>query len=334
MSTRALKVLVVDDEEPITAAVSAVLRRRGHEVTTAASAEEALEREAPDVLVTDLALAGASGLELLSRLHERGAHPHTVFVTGRPTVEDCRRALLMGAAEFLTKPFRLEDLVRAVEAQPTQRAQSTQSSQSPHQAGRFTFDRVYPSSPRAIEVAARDVVAFALRCGICPSTRARLGSACAEIVDNARRHGYAHGRGQIHVQGDVCERDFVLCVIDQGVGFDGSIVGTECLQSTLHNGLARALALAEDMQIETAPGEGTKVTLRFSAFRVEFEEEGAVDLTELDFFTPDVARRVLHAVKKQETSSLFRFSPSLAVAVGRLLSGPDPRSSVEKALWS
>jgi CheY-like chemotaxis protein len=320
-----LRILVVDDEAPIAAAIVAVLKRRGHHVNRALSAEAALKLEAPDVLISELSLPRISGLDLLAQLHERGDRPHTVFVTARPTVDDCRRALLMGASEYLVKPFRLEELVRAAEA-------------GPGPAGREhapdKFDRLYASSPRCVDQVTREVTAHALASGVGPSCRARIGSACSEIVDNSRRHGYAHGCGRIRVVLAVDERELILRIHDEGLGFDpmileAGIVENGCLANPLKNGLARAIALSEDMIIVTAPGKGTEVTLRFSVNRAELGDEGTIDLTELDWFTPDVARRVLHALKKYDTSDLFELSPALAVVVGRLLTGPDRTRALE-----
>lgn len=307
--SRSLRVLVVDLEEPILAAVSALLRRRGHDVLTATSAEQALSLGAPDVLVSDLFLGSSSGLELLEELHTRGARPHTVFVTGRPSLEDCRRALHLGASAFLTKPFRLEELVRAVE---------TRSQSTPPAPG---FEKSYLSTPACVELAARDVAAYALRCGMTPAARGRLASCVAELVDNSRRHAYVHARGRIRVEALVDERSLVCRVADDGLGFDPVVAEQARTARPRSGGLARCSALAEDLHVDTAPGNGTCVTARFSSSRVDFEEEGAVDLTEHDFFTPDLSRRVLHALEKHDTAGLFRLSPALAVVVGRLLAG-------------
>lgn len=313
MNTRPLHVLVVDGEDLVSGAVASVLARRGHNVATARNAEDALRHATLDVLVTDLALGQRSGLELLEAFHARGQRPHTVFVTGHPALEDCRRALQLGAAEFLTKPFRLEELVRAVENRTTTAA---------HPAG---LDRTYTSLPSAAEQAARDVAAHALRAGLPPSTRARIASVAAELVDNARRHGYVHSRGKIRVEAWIEERELVLRVSDQGLGFDAATVVARKLGDAQQSGLARALALSEDLHLDSETGSGTRATARFTASRVDFEEDDAIDLSELDFFTPDLARRVLHALKKDETASLYRFSPALAVVVGRLLSGDEIR---------
>lgn len=321
MKVGALNILIVDGEAPVTAAIAAVLQRRGHVVATANNAEEALAQASPDVLVCDFALADASGLELYAEIKRRGARPRTVFLTGEPSVDDCKRALWMGASEYLTKPFRLEELVRAIEARPAPRAEAA-------------FERSYTSSPACVEQASRDLAAFALRCRICPSGRARIATACSEILDNARRHGYHHAPGQIVVRAAIEAQELAVAIVDEGKGFDAANLGPECWKSTLHNGLARALALCESLHVESQPGSGTRVALRFASARTDFDEDGCVDLSELDFLLPNMSRRVLHALCKHDTADLYRLSPSLAVVVGRLLAGPDPKQVVQHALWS
>lgn len=307
--SRALRVLVVDPEDAVLPAVAAVLRRRGHEVETAASVEQALSACAPDVLVSALSLGAKSGFDLLSAMQASGARPQTVLVTTNPSIDDCRKALQLGVAEFLVKPFRLEELVRAVELAPRR---------TPRADG---LERTYLSTPACVELAARDVAAFALRCGLTPTSRARIASVAAELVDNARRHAYVHARGTIHVAAAIEERELVLRIRDDGLGATAETVTRARHAAPSQQGLSRAAALADELHVESDPGRGTTATARFASYRVDFDEEGVVDLSEHDFLTPDLARRVLHALKKEETSGLFRLSPALAVSVGRLLAG-------------
>ncbi len=327
MSDRALSILVVDGERTIAVSIASLLTRRGHAVAIAASNEEALEHGAPDVLVADVTQSGLSGIELLAAFRARGAAPRTIFLSGRPTVELCRRALLLGGSEFLTKPFRLDELVRAVEGAAPAAALPTPSPSE--RDGQWRFERTYTSTPLCVERAARDLTVFALRCGIGPAARARVASATSELVDNARRHGYANATGPIHVRAESDGREIRVDVRDEGRGFEPAI-----LADATDDGLARAMSLCEDFEIHSSPGEGTSATLHFTVFRVDFDEDQSIDLTELDFLTPDLSRRVMHALRKPDTKDLFQLSPALAVVVGRLLAGPDRRRSVETALWS
>lgn len=210
-----------------------------------------------------------------------------------------------------------------------------------HQAGEIASapggtisERTYVSSASTVVAAARAVVAFALESGIGPACRARIGGAVAEIVDNAARRAYPCGGGRVHVRAEIEGREFVVTVQDHGVGFDMELVDDELLSHPLHSGLARAMALCEGLHVESKVNVGTRVVMRFVPASIAFDEGGAVDLSDHDFLTPDVARRVLHALRRHETAHIHQFSPALAVVVGRLLSGPEPRSLVERALWS
>lgn len=336
MNAPHLSILVVDDEKPIAVSIAALLTRRGHAVSTATSAEEALELPTPDVLVADVILGGLSGLDLLSALKARGRAPRTIFMSGRPTVDLCRNALLMGASEFLTKPFRLDELVRAIEGGPpaVKAAEQRVSATSTEREPPWLLERTYSAAPLSVERAARDMSAFALRCGIGPAARARVASATSELIDNARRHAYAGSPGTIFLRSESDGRELSVRVRDEGCGFETASLAGGALDKPLFNGLARAMALSENLEIQTAPGQGTCVTLHFTVFRVDFDEDAAIDLSELDFLTPDLSRRVLHALRKPDTHDLFQLSPALAVVIGRMLAGPDPRRSLEAALWS
>jgi len=324
MSTR-LRILIVEGQHTAGQAMAGLLRRRGHEVRLVASAEDALACAQLDVLVSDLDLPGASGLELLQELRRRGSPPRTVFVGARPSFEVTRRALELGASELLAKPFRLAELVRAVETD----ARPTPSAPAP-----MAFERSYASVPASVELAARELTAYAMACGVGPAARARIGSAASEVIDNARRHGYHRAAGRIRVEGRLDGRDFHVRVSDEGIGFDAAALDAADLHDTLRHGLARARALAEELEIESRPEGGTRVLLVFRASRVAFEDENGIDLSELDFLGPELSRRILLTLREDKPQDSFQLSPALAVVVGRLLAGPDPRSSIEQALWS
>ena len=324
MSAPGYRVLLVVSESSAARAMEAALERRGHLVHRVGTAESAMRAEPHDVLVCDLA---ADGFELVARLAAVGLHPHTVFLADDPSLEERRDAQRVRAA-ILYKPFRLDDLVRAVESRRAPPAVHDDRS------AEGAIELVYPSRSGAVEAAARDVAAYALRCGVRPATRARIATSASELVDNARRHGYSNGRGEIFVHAHATEREFVLSVRDDGLGFDTSCLSARLLNDTRQSGLARALALCEDMQITSAPGAGTAVRMSFAAHAVEFDDATGVDLCDLDFLTPDLARRVLHALKRSDTASLFRLSPALSVVVGRLISGAEPNRCLDAALWS
>ena len=113
------RILVVDDEESITQLLSTALRYEGFEVQTAASGRDALnEVEAfrPDLVLLDVMLPDMDGFEVQRRLPAGAARLPVVFLTARRDTEDRVRGLTVGADDYVTKPFSLEELIARVRA--------------------------------------------------------------------------------------------------------------------------------------------------------------------------------------------------------------------------
>ncbi len=111
-------VFVVDDDLSVREAVGSLLRSAGLKVATFASAQDFLasERpEAPSCLVLDVGLSGLNGLELQHKLADTDLDLPIIFISGHGDIPMSVRAMKAGAVEFLTKPFRDRDLLRAVE---------------------------------------------------------------------------------------------------------------------------------------------------------------------------------------------------------------------------
>ena len=111
-------VFVVDDDESVRAALGSLIRSAGLRVETFASAQHFLtswsRADVPGCLVLDVQLPGLSGLELQKRLREINMEVPIVFITGHGDVPTSVRAMKAGAVEFLTKPFRDQDLLDAI----------------------------------------------------------------------------------------------------------------------------------------------------------------------------------------------------------------------------
>lgn len=110
-------VFVVDDDVSMRDAISRLLNAVGLTVQTFGSAREFLNRRLPDVpgcVVLDVRLPGLSGLDLQREMVERGIHIPVIFITGHGDIPMSVQAMKAGAVEFLTKPFRDQDLLDAV----------------------------------------------------------------------------------------------------------------------------------------------------------------------------------------------------------------------------
>jgi FixJ family two-component response regulator len=111
-------VFVIDDDESIREALKSLIRSVGLNVETFASAQEFLQRQRPDVpacLILDVRMPGLSGLDLQRDLTEANIHLPIIFITGHGDIPMSVRAMKAGAVEFLTKPFRDQDLLDAIQ---------------------------------------------------------------------------------------------------------------------------------------------------------------------------------------------------------------------------
>jgi FixJ family two-component response regulator len=111
-------VFVVDDEPSVRISLKRLLRSIGLEARTYASAQEFLQSERPDApacLVLDIRLPGLSGLDLQQELAAASVDLPIIFVTGHGDIPMSVRAMKAGAVEFLTKPFREQDLLEAIQ---------------------------------------------------------------------------------------------------------------------------------------------------------------------------------------------------------------------------
>jgi FixJ family two-component response regulator len=111
-------VFVIDDDPPMREALEGLFASVGLPVETFASASEFLRRRpsgGPSCLVLDVRLPGLSGLDLQAELAKADVHMPIVFITGHGDIPMTVKAMKAGAVEFLTKPFRDQELLDAVQ---------------------------------------------------------------------------------------------------------------------------------------------------------------------------------------------------------------------------
>jgi putative two-component system response regulator len=126
MISGSTKILVVDDERGVLEVIRESLLSEGYIVHTAMSGPEALDtlRERPiDLVITDIAMPGMDGVELLNRISEMHPELPVVMITGHGGSEAARKTLQTGAVDFVTKPFSIRELPVVVERNLTRRSQ-------------------------------------------------------------------------------------------------------------------------------------------------------------------------------------------------------------------
>ena len=114
-----MRILVVDDEPALRAALQRALRLEGYDVTLAEDGDVALrlvQRDAPELVVLDVLMPALDGLAVCRRLRRAGDRTPVLMLTARDAVSDRVSGLDAGADDYLVKPFALEELLARVRA--------------------------------------------------------------------------------------------------------------------------------------------------------------------------------------------------------------------------
>src|SRR5580704_5287741 len=113
----AATVFVIDDDANIRAAIQGLLKSVGLRSETFGTGHEFLRSKRPDTpscLILDVRLPGMNGLDFQRQLADAGIHIPVIFITGHGDIPMTVKAMKSGAVEFLTKPFRDQDLLDAI----------------------------------------------------------------------------------------------------------------------------------------------------------------------------------------------------------------------------
>jgi len=153
-------VFVIDDDESMREALHSLIRSVGLRVVTFGSADEFLQSERPDVpacLILDVRMPGLSGLDLQRDLSEANIHIPIIFITGHGDIPMSVRAMKAGAVEFLTKPFRDQDLLDAIQ-QALDRDRRARSQQADSADLRSRFHSLTPRETEVFELVVKGLL--------------------------------------------------------------------------------------------------------------------------------------------------------------------------------
>lgn len=149
-------VLIVDDEEEIRNSLSIVLGEEGYRCATAPdglTAIEALKEHSYDILVTDLKMPGANGIEVLETALEYSPDMLTIIITAHATVETAIQALRKGAADYILKPLDFDEVILRIENLLEQKKLIQENKYLREQIDQeFNFNHIIGESPAMKEV--------------------------------------------------------------------------------------------------------------------------------------------------------------------------------------
>jgi two-component system, NtrC family, response regulator PilR len=112
------KILLVDDEPSILSVLSTLLKAENYDVTPALGGEKArevLEQNRFDLMLSDIRMTPVNGMELLKTAHEKYPHMAVIMLTAYGSVETAIEALKLGAFDYVTKPFKVDELLITVQ---------------------------------------------------------------------------------------------------------------------------------------------------------------------------------------------------------------------------
>ena len=150
------RILVVDDDASIRETFEHHLTRTGHQVATAASAEEALDRMAeldPALVITDVRMSGMDGLELLRRLRDAAPDIDVLVITAHEDMRSAMEAMKAGAYDYLVKPLDLDQIDLLIERCFLDRRLRRRAQQlSAEAAEPYALNQLVGRDPRMIEI--------------------------------------------------------------------------------------------------------------------------------------------------------------------------------------
>jgi DNA-binding NtrC family response regulator len=118
MAKKNLDICIIDDEVVVCKRLQQVLSKEKHNVETFVDSRQAIERideKDFDIVVTDIRMDNIDGMEVLSHVLKKGAATRVIMITGYATIEVAREAQAKGAFDFISKPFKPNDLVKIIE---------------------------------------------------------------------------------------------------------------------------------------------------------------------------------------------------------------------------
>ena len=118
MTAESRRILIIDDERPILLTLEALLGRHGYQVETAATASyglRVLKNNPPAVVLLDLQLPDAEGLQMLDQIKQEHPETQVIILTAHDSLSNAIESIKRGAYHFISKPYAPEELLSLIE---------------------------------------------------------------------------------------------------------------------------------------------------------------------------------------------------------------------------
>jgi len=116
LKTQKKNILIVDDDKSILNIFTRILQKQGYNTDTAETGQEAMEKlnQKYDLALIDVKLPDTNGTDLVAKMHTVNPDTILIAVTGFPSLDDANKVIDRGAAAYLVKPVKSEELVRII----------------------------------------------------------------------------------------------------------------------------------------------------------------------------------------------------------------------------
>jgi two-component system sensor kinase len=143
------KILVIEDTEVIRDGIREMLIFEGIEVITAADGQEGIDKAKeyhPDLILCDIMMPKKSGYEVFSEIQNCNNLKHTpfIFLTAKATVENIREGMILGADDYITKPFRIDSLMKSINSRLRKEKKRKQSEKDKFETLQQNISRAIP----------------------------------------------------------------------------------------------------------------------------------------------------------------------------------------------
>ena len=149
------KILVVDDEQGMREFLTMLLEKQGHRVITAAEGEQALQlvaEQTPDLVISDLRMPKMDGIGLLAGIRDQHPHLPVILITAYASSDSTIQAMRLGADDYITKPFRIDEIRLVVEKALARRHKKQKEPSGPSLPDVPKLEGIIGRSPKMVEL--------------------------------------------------------------------------------------------------------------------------------------------------------------------------------------